>query len=104
MAEMKCWKDFYLGGEKNRPRVGVDVCGDAFRGSCYHEDVCDAQEGNQHQQRLRGLAVLLRLHGVGRPQLRDQNLKHTHTGKKNYLRKEKSTQQRRIKGKIIYNV
>lgn len=43
-------------------------------GTVQHHQVGDAQQRNQHEQRLGRLAILLRLGRVGRPQLGDQHL------------------------------
>lgn len=68
-------EDTNLHGYKDGSHVGVDVCRESGRGSCYDQDVGDAQQWNQHEQRLGGLPVLLSLQGVGRTEFRDQHLR-----------------------------
>jgi len=64
----------YLSGEHDSSDVGVDCSREALGGSGDHENVGDPEQRDEHHQRLGRLAVLLRLHRVGRAQLCDQHL------------------------------
>lgn len=52
----------------------VDAGDVVLRGGVQEEDIGDAQQRNENQQRFGSFAVLLGLRVVGRSQLRDQNL------------------------------
>lgn len=64
----------YLCGEENGSYVREVDGEEALGGAGEYQHVGEAQQWDEHDERLGRLAVLLRLHRVGRPQLRDQHL------------------------------
>ena len=70
---------------------------DAFSGAWQDEHVRQSEERNEHQKRFTTFAVLLRLHWIGRTQLRDQNLplsKYDHSNEINNEKKNQSSIQK----------